>query len=129
HARRHSAAFAYPPDSWRMDAERGGGALLQRGLATLDAVWYAMGCPDPIEAMAARFDLIAKRYASPGIERVADDALVGMIRFKNGACLQISTQASGHGPESERAAQIWGEKGSLDLRAGTLYTGSDNTIY
>lgn len=129
YARAHSTAFACESDSWRLDGERGGGALLQLGFAAMDAVWYAMGCPDPVMAMAARYDLLAKEFAGPRIERIAEDAVVGMVRFKNGACLQISAQASGHGPESDRSARIWGSKGSLDLLAGIRYAGSDSAAY
>lgn len=118
------AHWSHPPDSWRLDRERGGGALLEVGLEWIDLVWFAFGCPDPMEAMAARYDLFSKKHADEDFEAIAEDALAGMVRFKNGAALQVAVQihrssASGN---DERSLRIWGSDGSIDLLEGLRST-------
>ncbi len=85
------SSWPHPPDSWRLDRDCGGGALLAVAWQTIDAVWYAMGCPDPIEALGARFDFFAQAH-SPKLESIAEDTLAGIVRFKNGSVLQCAAQ-------------------------------------
>ena len=119
--------WPHQPDSWRLDLERGGGALLETGLQTLDALWYIMGCPDPMEALASRYDLHSKEFAK-NIDRVAEDTLCGMVRFKNGACLQISSHIQGSLSErTEHALSIWGSKGRLELSKGLQSVDGEQT--
>ncbi len=118
----HTTDWSHVPESWRLDAERGGGALLENGLPSLDALWYAMGCPDAREALAGRYDLFSAKFAQ-GIDRPAEDSLSGALRFKNGAALQISTRIKAPLPQS--AMLLHSSEGVLDLQRGIQYTVTD----
>lgn len=122
-ARIQKPDWPHEPHSWRLDRERGGGALLEVGTQALDALWFAMGCPDPMEAMAARYELFSKEHAA-GFDSIAEDSLMGMVRFKTGACLQFSAQIKAPMAEDspERSFSIWTANGCLDLHRGTLHS-------
>ena len=111
--------WPHPANSWRLDRERGGGALLEAGLEALDLVWFVLGGPDPREAMAARYDLFSQRFAKE-IDSVAEDTLSGAVRFKNGASLQVSAQIqhAAVSGQNEQRLRVWGSGGTLDLLAG-----------
>ena len=123
HTLLHVSSKRLSSNSWQLDQERGGGALLEVGYRAIDKVWFAMGCPDPIEAMASRFDLRSQEQADKiAIEKIGEDALVGQVRFKNGACLQLSVHASPIHPNQEQEnAQIFGKSGRLDLLQGHFH--------
>lgn len=111
--------WPHPADSWRLERDLGGGALLEVGAQTLDALWFAMGAPDPMEAMASRFSSFSDRHAND-LEHPAEDSLSGMVRFKNGACLQISAQLNAALPqgESSQAMSFVATRGAIDIAAG-----------
>lgn len=115
----HIADWPHAPSSWRLERDLGGGALLEVGAQTLDALWFAMGAPDPIEAMASRFDTFSAKYVD-GLEHAAEDSITGMVRFKNGACLQITAQLKAPLPsgESRQAMSFTGTRGSIDIANG-----------
>jgi len=110
---------------WRGNREKGGGALLDLGIHMIDSVWYPMGCPDPVEAMATRHSLFLESRV-PDPDEVAEDSVYGMIRFKNGSSMSFSSSYFGHvdSDETHRGApikidiQISGTQGSLDLGKG-----------
>ncbi len=106
-------------NSWRLERDLGGGALLEVGAQTLDALWFAMGAPDPMEAMAARFSSFSDQHGSD-LEHPAEDSISGMVRFKNGACLQISAQLNAALPAGETTQEISfvGTRGSIDIAKG-----------
>lgn len=111
--------WPYEAGSWRLERDLGGGALLEVGAQTLDALWFAMEAPDPMEAMAARFDQFSSRYAH-GLEHPAEDTLTGQVRFKNGASLQITAQLKAPISSSEPAQSLSliGSRGSIDITSG-----------
>ncbi len=113
------ADWPHRSDSWRLERDLGGGALLEVGTQTLDALWFAMGAPDPMEAMASRFSTFADTHGRE-LEHPAEDSLSGMVRFKNGACLQISAQLKAALPEgkSRQTMNFVGTRGSIDMESG-----------
>ena len=113
--------WKHAADAWQLDRDRGGGALLAVAVQTIDAVWYAMGCPDPMEALGARFDRFAQNHAS-GLDAIAEDTMTGMIRFKNGSTLQCVAQINHPSATGsiESEQRLWGVDGALDLVLGQL---------
>lgn len=118
----HWGWWPFENGDWRGDRDKGGGALLDIGIHIIDSLWYAMGCPDPVEAMASRHSLFLKERV-PDPDTCAEDSVFGMVRFKNGASLNFSAMFFGHvnGPPShwgapvEQTLRLFGTKGSLDL--------------
>lgn len=119
------AWWPFENDDWRGNREKGGGALLDIGIHMIDSVWYPMGCPDPVEAMASRHSLFLDGRV-PDRDEVAEDSVYGMLRFKNGSSMSFSTAFFGHvegekepwGSPSNFGIQIFGTTGSLDLASG-----------
>lgn len=117
--------WPFENSNWRGDRDKAGGALLDIGIHMIDSLWYAMGCPDPVEAMASRHNLFLKHQV-PDPDTCAEDSVFGMIRFKNGASLNFSAMFFGHvnGPPShwgapvEQDLRLFGTKGSIDLVKG-----------
>lgn len=116
------AWWPYDETNWRGDSELSGGALLDMGATIIDAAWFAMGTPAPIEAMATHFShFIKDETESP--EKLAEDTSTGMVRFKNGASLNYNAMCFAHiahdrngwnSPEIKHA-RIYGTKASYDL--------------
>ncbi len=133
----HCAWWPYDDDNWRGDREQGGGALLDIGIHAIDSIWYAMGTPDPVEAMASSHSLFLKDRA-PDPDTLAEDSVFGMVRFKNGASLNFSAMFFGHvaGPKShwgaptEQTQRLFGTLGSLDLAKGerTVAASTDSRV-
>ena len=123
----HWGWWPFASDNWRGSREEGGGALLDIGIHMIDSLWYVMGCPDPVEAMASSHNLFLKDHV-PDPDFVAEDSVFGMVRFKNGASLNFSSMFFGNveGPKSnwgaptEQSIRLFGTKGSVDLVQGVL---------
>jgi len=121
----HWGWWPFANDNWRSNREEGGGALLDIGIHMIDSLWYAMGCPDPVEAMASSHSLFLNDRV-PDPDLVAEDSVFGMVRFKNGASLNFSSMFFGHvsGPKShwgaptEQSIRLFGTQGSVDLVQG-----------
>lgn len=121
----HQAWWPFEDDNWRGNIERGGGALLDLGIHLFDNLWFAMGTPDPMEAMASSHNLFLKERLSDPSE-AAEDSIFGTVRFKDGASLSLSAMIFGHidGPKNETEAphssslRIFGTKASFDLISG-----------
>ncbi|MBK1880581.1 Gfo/Idh/MocA family protein [Pelagicoccus mobilis] len=111
--------WPHAASSWRLERDLGGGALLEVGAQTLDALWFCMDAPDPMEALAARFDQFSATFAKD-LEHPAEDTLTGQVRFKNGASLQITAQLKAPipGEEPKQSITLVGTRGSIDIAAG-----------
>lgn len=133
----HWGWWPFDNDNWRGDRERGGGALLDIGIHIIDSIWYAMGCPDPVEAMASSHSLFLKDRV-PDPDTVAEDSVFGMIRFKNGASLNFSAMFFSHvdglrshwNAPTEETLRLFGTQGSVDLVKGeqTVTTNPDAQV-
>ena len=125
---------------WFVNKAKGGGVLLDLGVHSLDNAWFVMGCPQPVEAVAGLH--CAFSYLAPkGVEYTAEDAAVGLIRFRNGATLQfmvtfaLNTAGLDAGEVEGLVNPEWGEvkiygtKGGLDVRAGKLVSGRRKGVH
>lgn len=126
------------PGGWFSDKARsGGGPVIDLGVHVIDRARYLMGRPKPVSVYAATFDRLGRRDHlktgvgwSPKGASAADvcdveDAGVALIRFDNGAVIQLETFYSLNG-ETRNGVELYGEKGGF--RTGreegqtTLYT-------
>lgn len=124
------------PQAWRVDKDRGGGALLDLGIHALDGVWFVMGCPRPVEVSAGAHCEFGF-YMPKGRTYTADDATVGLIRFENGATLQFTAAFNlnwtgpapvVNGKEAVntelRKWQVFGSLAGVDLARNLKFTGA-----
>lgn len=123
------------PGGWFGDKSRsGGGPLIDLGVHVIDLVRYIMGCPKPVTVFGATFDKLGSR---PGIkttewvsETVAEkpifdveDLAVAMIRFDNGAVLNLETSFNLNQADNQDGVKIYGSKAGLSVSAPfELYT-------
>ncbi len=123
------AWWPYDNENWRTQADQGGGVLLDMAAQIIDSLWYVMGCPDPAEAMASSYSFFMNKESSLQ-DSIAEDTISGMLRFRNGASLNIASMFFSHA-EGKRSAwnspevremRINGSLSSLDLERGTQIT-------
>jgi predicted dehydrogenase len=108
---------------WRHDASKGGGVLLDLGIHAYDNVWYALGCPRPVEVMAT-MNTTFTEYAPKDVVYTADDSTMAMIRFEDGLllCLEVAFSMntagrnSGAKPDKIEWQQIhvYGDEGAYE---------------
>ncbi len=93
----------------------GGGALIDLGVHRLDLALWLMGYPEPAWVMGAA----SNRIAAPLAEKEGkifdvEDLATGMIRFRNGATLQIDISWASHIRELNLiSTRILGTRGGL----------------
>ena len=124
------------PGGWFSDKARsGGGPVIDLGVHVIDRARYLMGRPMPVSVYAATFDKLGRRDhlktsvgwipkgATPAGVCDVEDAGTAIIRFDNGAVIQLETSYSING-ESISGLDLYGTKGGF--RTGrdklTLYT-------
>jgi predicted dehydrogenase len=124
---------------WFVNKAKGGGVLLDLGIHVIDNVWFVMGCPRPVEVMAGLYCAFSN-LAPKGITYTAEDAVMGQIRFANGAMLRIMTsfalntggpgvqEASGKVRPEWGEARLYGTRAGLDIMAGKLVTGARDGV-
>jgi predicted dehydrogenase len=124
---------------WFVNKKKGGGVLLDLGIHAIDNAWFVMDCPRPVEAFAG-LHCAFSHLAPPGVEYTAEDAAVGMVRFENGATLDVmvtfALNTAGPGAEalSGKARPEWGEvriygtRGGLDVSAGKWIVGGKQDV-
>jgi predicted dehydrogenase len=110
--------------------QAGGGAFRDMGVHVLDAAWWLMGMPRPVSATGvagAKFGPQGKgfwhfRVPEPEFysQYAADDYAGGLIRFENGAGLQVESFWASHQPE-EVQIELFGTEAGARLRPLTLY--------
>ena len=116
-------------------AQSGGGPLIDLGVHMIDLTMWLMGNPAPVAVSGAIYSKFASAEDISDSEHSAfgdkikggtfdvEDLSIGMIRFDNGACLQI---------EFSWASNIECEKGFVELRgskAGINWEDNQLTIY
>jgi len=109
---------------------KGGGAFRDMGVHVLDAAWWIMGTPVPVSVTGvagARFGPRGKGYwhfTTPPKkvykQYAADDYAGGMVRFENGAALQVESFWASHQPE-ELQIELFGTEAGARLRPLTIY--------
>jgi len=110
--------------------QQGGGAFRDMGVHALDAAWWVMGCPAPAAVTGvagAKFGPRGQGYwdftTPPKVvysQYAADDYAGGMVRFENGAALQVESFWASHQPE-EFQIELFGTEAGARLRPLTVY--------
>ncbi len=102
--------------SWFSKKElAGGGPIIDLGVHRLDLALWLMGYPEPEWVMAQTFDHIGgERGKREGIAFDVEDMGVAMIRFRNGAMLELEASwASNIKQKEEMETRILGTMGGL----------------
>ncbi len=115
------------PGGWFSDKSRsGGGCLIDLGVHVIDYVRYIMGCPKPVSVYGATFQKLFNRSniktsgdytpSSTDNKKICDveDLAVALVRFDNGAVLNIETSFCLNS-EERNAIEIFGTKGGAKL--------------
>ena len=124
------------PGGWFSDKSRsGGGPVLDLGVHVIDRARYLMGRPTPVSVYAATFNKLGRRDflktsvgwipkgATPEDVCDVEDYGVALIRFDNGAVIQLETSYSVNGSGEGNGLELYGTKGGFKTGANpTLYT-------
>lgn len=116
------------PMGWFGDKKRsGGGPLIDLGVHVIDFVRYAIGNPKPISVYGATFKKLGARqniktpkaYVSTSATENdicdVEDLATAMIRFDNGAVLQIEASFSLNIEKDEGVIQLYGSKSGVTV--------------
>lgn len=114
--------------------QKGGGAFRDMGVHVLDAVWYLLGMPKPVEVTGvcgAKFGPRGRGYwgfrevpQSTYEQYAADDYAGGFIRFENGAGLQVESFWASHQP-NELQIELFGDEAGAQFRPLKLFKTQD----
>lgn len=116
------------PGGWFGNKElSGGGPLIDLGVHVIDLVRYLLGKPKPISVYGATFHKLGNRshikdsaaYSSAGKSDNdicnVEDLATGMIRFDNGAVLQVEASFSLNLKQDKGEIELFGEKAGAKL--------------
>ena len=102
------------PIAWRMQAERGGGTVLDIGTHMLDLLRWWFG---DIAAVCAQADIVVGERSLPegGRARVtADDTASCLVRLQNGVTGVVQLSQVAHGRQTYRHVALYGSAGSVE---------------
>ena len=102
--------------SWFFDkSQSGGGPLIDLGVHRLDLALWLMGYPEPAWVMGSTYCKIAGKLAAErGLDYTVEDLACAMIKFKNGATLELDAAWASNIKENEQmSTRILGDKGGL----------------
>ena len=93
----------------------GGGPLLDLGVHRLDLALWMMGYPKPVWVMGSIYDRLASRHAKEhNVHNDVEDLAVGLIRFTNGATLELEASWAVHQKETDfMETRLCGTEGGL----------------
>lgn len=128
------------PGGWFGDKARsGGGPLIDLGVHVIDFARYAMGNPKPVSVYASTFYKLGNRpdlktsvaYSSVDSETNdicdVEDLAVAMIRFDNGAVLNLETSFCLNMKEDSRSSiELFGTKAGAKIDPELTLTGVSN---
>ncbi len=99
-------------------AKSGGGPLIDLGVHRLDLALWLMGYPKPVWVMGSTYNPIASRLArAQGKSYDVEDLAVGMIKFDNGATLEVEASWAANIKENEcMETRLCGTQGGLVQR-------------
>ncbi len=116
--------------SWSLGfVQAGGGAFRDMGVHVLDSVWWLMGMPRPIAVSGVSGAKFGPRgigywdyvpHPELGPKYASDDYAGGMIRFANGAGLQVESFWASHQPE-ELQIELFGTEAGGKVFPPTIY--------
>lgn len=130
YARARSVRRSGIPDWGAHFIRRGGGAFRDMGVHALDSAWWLAGCPEPVSAAGVagakfgprgqgywEYRSVAPEFAA---QYAADDYGAGMVRFENGAAIQIESFWASHQAD-EFQIELFGTEAGARLQPLTLY--------
>ncbi len=130
YARARSVRRSGIPDWGAHFVRAGGGAFRDMGVHVLDSVWWLAGCPEPMSILGTAgakfgprgqgymsFRSVSEEYSS---QYAADDYGAGLVRFANGAAIQVESFWASHQPE-EVQMELFGTEGGAKLDPMTIY--------
>lgn len=93
----------------------GGGPLIDLGVHRLDLALWLMGYPEPEWVMGSTYNHIASAIAKKEKKKFdVEDLAVAMIKFKNGATLELEASWATNTKENEfMSTHLFGTKGGL----------------
>lgn len=128
------------PGGWFGDKSRsGGGPLIDLGVHVIDLSRCIMGNPKPVTVFGATFDKIGSRSHIRGTEWhsetvvekeifTVEDLATAMIRFDNGAVLQVEASFNLNIKNNCGDILFFGDKAGLSLSPFELYTEYNNQL-
>lgn len=129
------------PGGWFGDKSlAGGGPLIDLGVHIIDLTRYVLGRPKPVSVFGATFNKIGAREnivlerawqsQSKLIKPVfnVEDLAVAMIRFDNGAVLQVETSFNLNLKEPTTEIEIFGSKAGFSFTDFELHTERGNEL-
>ena len=115
------------PGGWFADRSRsGGGPLIDIGVHMIDLCWYMMGKPKAVTVSGNTYRKLGNRanirnlshYKAadwdPKVNTV-EDLASAMIRFENGASLQVDVSFALHAQKDEASIKLYGDKGGFEI--------------
>jgi len=96
----------------------GGGPLIDLGVHRLDLALWLMGYPKPVWVMGSTYSPLATALAKEaGVSYDVEDLAVGLIRFENGATLEVEASWAANIKERElMETRLLGTEGGLVQR-------------
>ncbi|HUT24275.1 MAG TPA: Gfo/Idh/MocA family oxidoreductase, partial [Sumerlaeia bacterium] len=96
----------------------GGGPLIDLGVHRLDLALWLMGYPKPVWVMGSAYDPIASAAAKRARKKFdVEDLAVGMVKFDNGATLEVEASWAANIAERElMETRLLGTRGGLVQR-------------
>ena len=96
-------------------AQSGGGPLIDLGVHRLDLALWLMGYPEPAYVMGSTYAKFGpERAKAKGLEYTVEDLACAMIKFKNGATLELDASWASHVKEREdQYTRLIGTKAGL----------------
>lgn len=115
------------PGGWFSDIERsGGGPLIDIGVHMIDLCWYMMGKPKPVSVSGNTYRKLGNRanvrnlsfYKAADYDptrNTVEDMANALIRFENGASLQVDVSFTLHAKEDGSTSKLFGTKGGFEI--------------
>ena len=99
-------------------AMSGGGPLVDLGVHRLDLALWLMGYPKPVWVLGSAYNPIASALAKEqGVDYDVEDLAVALIKFDNGATLELEASWAAHVQEHEwMETRLFGTQGGLVQR-------------
>ena len=128
------------PGGWFGDKSRsGGGPLIDLGVHVIDLVRYVMGRPKPVTVFGCTFDKLGARdhvghdgwHSETATDKpifTVEDLAVAMIRFDNGALLQVETSFNLNLKNPSGDIDLFGTKAGLSFTPFELHTEYANRL-